>query len=70
MYKNKKIIKNDEIKNNKNITFLSFSYIFIGIVFLVIGIFFGRRYCLKKRKLYANELEDDNFVYESKKEKI
>ena len=65
VYKNKKIIKNDEIKNNRNITLLSFSYIFIGIVFLVIGIFFGRRYCLKKRKLYANELEDDNYIYDS-----
>ena len=65
VYKNKKIIKNDEIKNNRNITLLSFSYFFIGIVFLVIGIFFGRRYCLKKRKLYANELEDDNYIYDS-----
>ena len=63
--KNINIMKNDEIKSKKNMTFLSFSYIFIGIVFLVIGIFLGRRYCLKKRKLYANELEDDNYIYDA-----
>ena len=67
--KNINLKKNDFIEKNRNITFLTFSYIFIGIVFLIIGIFFGRRYCLKKRKLYANELEDDNYAYESKENK-
>ena len=42
----------------------------IGILFLVCGLYFGRKFCNIRKKLYANELEDDNFVYESKKEKI
>ena len=57
-------------KDNKNMTFISFSYIFIGILFLALGIFFGRKFCISRRKIYANELEDDNYVYESKNKNI
>ena len=66
--------KNDNLveKNmtNKNYGLKYFSYIFIGSFCLIIGIFFGRRYCIKRRKLYANELEDDNYIYESRDKKI
>ena len=42
--KNINIMK-DDIKNDKRkITFITLSYVFIGILFLVVGIFFGRRY--------------------------
>ena len=67
--KNINVMKN-EVKNNNNSTLISFGFIFIGILFLIIGIFLGRRYCIKRRKLYANELEDDNYAYESKEKNI
>ena len=57
------VMKN-EVKSHS--TLITLGYILIGILFLVIGIFLGRRYCIKRRKLYANELEDDNYAYESK----
>jgi len=65
--------KNNNIKNDiselniqkKNIGLLVISYIFIGILFLGIGIYFSRKYCNISRKIYANELEDDNYVYQS-----
>ena len=65
-YKN---IKKDEIPINNsksNVFLLVFSYIFIGILFLVCGIYFGRKFCNMRKKIYANELEDDNYVYVSK----
>ena len=57
-------------KERKNIAFLVISYILIGIIFLWAGIYFGRKFCNIRRKIYANELEDDNYVYESKKKGI
>ena len=71
-YKNN-IIKNDKSELNiqkKNIGLLVTSYIFIGFLFLSIGIFFSRKYCKISRKIYANELEDGNFIYESKNKDI
>ena len=65
--KKEKIIEK-EIKKNSNL--VSFGYIVIGIICLIVGIFFGRRYCIKRRRLYANELEDDNYIYESKDKNI
>lgn len=66
-YKN---IKKDELQlditSKNNIFLLVFSYIFIGILFLVCGLYFGRKFCNMRRKLFANELEDDNYVYVSK----
>lgn len=70
--------KKNNIKNNKselniqkkNIGLLVTSYIFIGISFLTIGIYFSRKCCNIGRKIYANELEDDNYVYESKNKDI
>ncbi len=61
--KNITLMKN-EVK--KNSTMISIGFIFVGVLFLIIGIFLGRRYCIKRRKLYANELEDDNYAYETK----
>ena len=66
--KEKEKIIEKEIKKKSNL--ISFGYIFIGIVCLIIGIFFGRRYCIKRRRLYANELEDDNYIYETKDKNI
>ena len=54
----------------RNIALLTFSYIFISTVFLLVGIYFGRKLCNMRRKIYANELEDDNYVYISKKEDL
>lgn len=65
-YKNN--IKNEKSELNtqeKNIGLLVTSYIFIGFLFLSIGIYFSRKYCNMSRKIYANELEDDNYVYQS-----
>ena len=67
--KNLNIMKNDIIDNKRKITLISLSYVFMSIIFLVVGIFLGRKYCFKKRKLYANELEDDNYIYESKQKR-
>lgn len=67
-YKN---IKSNNLQLNttskSNIFLLVFSYVFIGILFLVCGLFFGRKFCniRRKMKIYANELEDD-YIYESK----
>ena len=72
-YKINNKIMNDIINNNisKNNTFLIvISYFFIGIIFLGTGIYFGRKYCIMKRKKYANELEDNNYIYESKSKGI
>ena len=33
-----------------------FSYILIGTIFLIIRIYFGRKFCILKSKRYANEL--------------
>ena len=52
-----------EVKNNSFITVLS--YVLIGLTFLILGFFFGRKVCLMRRKRYANELEDNNYVYEA-----
>ena len=53
----------------KNIFYLSLSkYIFISIIFVIIGFFLGRKFCISRRNKYAKELEDnDNYIskYES-----
>ena len=51
-------------KSSKNVFLVVFSYFFIGILFLGCGIFFGRKFCSFHRKIYANELEDGNYVYD------
>ena len=55
--------------NNKRIFKTFISYFFIGILFLGLGIFFGRKFCINKKRL-ANELEDDNYEYKSKKDEF
>ena len=54
----------------KNVFFSVISYVLIGIFFLTIGIIFGRKYCFIDKKRLANELEDNNYVYKSKKDDI
>jgi len=51
-------------KSGKNAFLVVASYFFIGILFLGCGICFGRKFCSFHRKIYANELEDGNYVYE------
>ena len=41
------------------------SYIFICLLFLVIGLYLGRKFCILRRKRYAMELDDNDYVYES-----
>lgn len=68
---NKKNIYDNNNKNKnmkrKKIFINIISYFGIGLLFLGIGIFFGRRYCFIDKKRLANELEDDNYEYKSKK---
>ena len=66
-------IQNEEISQTKeknNIALVIVIYFISVILFLVIGVFLGRKFCLLRRRIYANELEDDNYVYESKNKKI
>ena len=66
-------IQNEEISRTKeknNITLVIIIYFISGILFLGIGVFLGRKFCLFRRRIYANELEDDNYVYESKNKNI
>ena len=65
-YKNYNIKIEKDNKTKKNIALITLSYIFIGLLFLLAGIYFGRKFCNSRRKIYANELEDNNYVYESK----
>ena len=55
--------------NKKEKIFSSILFIFIGVLILILGIFLGKRFCNISRKIHANELEDNNYVYESKKTK-
>ena len=60
------VVENNEKKEEKNKVLVVFSYIFIGLLFLSIGLYLGRKYCLYRRKKYANELDDNDFDYEPK----
>jgi hypothetical protein len=62
---NNKSAQNNEDTHKKNGFLIFLSYSFIGIIFLVLGLYLGRKFCLMRRKIYANELEDNNYVYES-----
>ena len=57
-------------KSGKNVFLLVISYFFIGILFLGCGIYLGRKFCGFHRKIYANELEDGNYVYEPNKKNL
>jgi len=57
-------------KTEKRVGLIIFSYLFIGILFLTTGIYFGKKYCNIGRKIHANELEDNNYIYESKSKGI
>ena len=62
--------ENSQTKEKNNIALVIVIYFISVILFLVIGVFLGRKFCLLRRRIYANELEDDNYVYESKNKKI
>ena len=49
--------------NNNALKILS--YVFICLLFLVIGLYLGRKFCIFRRKRYAMELDDNDYVYES-----
>ncbi len=73
---NDNIINNDTdnsaitFKSNKKEQILtSILFILIGVLILIFGIFLGRKFCNIRRRIHANELEDNNYVYESKKTK-
>ena len=77
-YKNNsvdKAEKNEEINNNFANGNKKYNYIYIiifiliGGLILVFGIFLGQKYFNKKRRIYANELEDNNYVYETRSNK-
>ena len=77
-YKNKtfdEAEKNGGINNkfgygNKKFNFIYILiFIVLGGVILVFGIFLGQKYFNKKRRIYANELEDNNYVYETRSSK-
>ena len=68
---------NDYIEENKKIKLIFGSnkneilvyliiYIFIGSLMLLLGVIFGKKCFKTKNKIYANELEDSNYVYELK----
>ena len=67
---NNNIIKkeNNERENwiSKNMIIIIIIFIFTIIIFLIIGIFIGK-IMYKNRKKIANELVDDNYIYENNK---
>ena len=66
-YKNNNLETDVTINESKNnIGLLIFSYILIGFIFLGVGIYFGTKFYNFRRKKKANELEDDDYIYESK----
>ena len=55
--------------NKKGNILISILFVIFGIIIFVSGIFLGKKFCNIKRRIYANELEDNNYVYESKNNK-
>ena len=70
-YKSRENVKQttNNIDNNqqKNRFLIILRYIFFCILFLIIGFYCGRKYCIIRRKRFANELEDNNYIYEPEK---
>lgn len=64
---NKKSNLKNQDKGKKNGFLIFLSYAFFCILFLAIGFYLGRKYCIIRRKKYANELEDNNYIYEPDK---
>ena len=67
---NNRIVKDNINMNNKSIISNTVVNIIVGIVFLIFGIFLGKKYCFIDKKRYANELEDDNYVYKSNNDDV
>ena len=60
-----KTVQKDEKKESKSGILIFLSYAFVGILFSMIGFYFGRKFCIYRRKRFANELEDSNYAYET-----
>jgi hypothetical protein len=67
---NKQTIGKIEGQESKSGFLIFLSYAFICILFLLIGLYLGRKFCIFRRKRYANELEDNNYIYETNKKDI
>ena len=50
-------------KPKSNGLLLILSYVFIGVLFLFVGLYFGRKLCIIRRKKMANELIDSDYEY-------
>lgn len=50
-------------KPKSNGLLLILSYVFIGVLFLFVGLYFGRKLCIIRRKKKANELVDSDYEY-------
>ena len=49
------------ITNDKSIfSSLLFKFIIISILFLIVGVFLGRKFCLMRKRKYAQELIENN----------
>ena len=66
-YKKDKIL-NEKIEEKINIFYsIVFKFIFISIIFLIVGFYFGRKFCILRKNKYAKELEDmDNLISENR----
>ena len=78
-YKSISFYKDNNKYNDRNtfidskkeeIIFYIIIYIFVGSLFILFGIFLRKNFCNIKRKIYAKELEDCNYVSESKENEI
>jgi len=67
---NEQTIGKIEGQESKSGFLIFLSYAFICILFLLIGLYLGRKFCIFRRKRYANELEDNNYIYETNKKDI
>ena len=50
-------------KPKSNGLLLILGYVFIGVLFLFVGLYFGRKLCVMRRKKYVNELDDSDYEY-------
>ena len=55
-------IQSNSSNDKKSYYQILIRYAIISILFLIIGVYLGRKFCLLRRKKYAKELEDDDFI--------
>jgi len=57
--------KEEKMRVKKNIlTSNLFRLISISIIFLIVGLYIGRKFCILRRHKYANEMSDNNNLSE------